>query len=669
MDLSSKDLSAPKQQSSTPSVSPSEQDYLCFDQEHYSKLTPLEKQILCAASFVDSFCAEYVVAITSNPKAPETLKSLLLKGLLNKDQTQFALPQEYKPYIDNEFQYLDWDTRTELLKRVVNFTASQGSYGLALSFCLEYEFLDLASEILLSWSETLINAGRFEELRGWFERIPANIIDRDPLLMVYRAWCFPEYQKVNGAESYLEQVSRQLADHGDSIPRDKWLKASVQLLALKGYISRISGKYQDAVHFAEQAVSLAREGYPAILSRLYTTIGQDLYLKGDVIAAEASLVQAMALARQYKKHHDMLISLGYAVASMLLSGRLRKAVSLFQDAMSWFRESDFMDCPEAMVLNDVLIDLHRETFNFVEANELSEKMLLCCQQTSTALHHLTTYMRRYRMAMNIGQVNEAYTALTQTEGCREVLGVSWAFGWLPVPAMRAEFELRHGSLPTASEYFFSVEERIRDSKDFSTEAERFVYAEWLRKVGRIAESRSQLSNIKQQALSENRILHAIKADVQLAVTIFEDDPALAVLHMRDALQLVPDGEQIIGPFLWFETEVLPLLKKVRAKLYQDPQSLGLLNIIEQHIDEYWPHDHMPTVLDQLSERQTTILRLLLEGDQDKVIARKLDISPGTVKTHLRTIYRKLNCSSRAQAVSIAMENGLLFEDEHQIASQ
>ena len=56
-------------------------------------------------------------------------------------------------------------------------------------------------------------------------------------------------------------------------------------------------------------------------------------------------------------------------------------------------------------------------------------------------------------------------------------------------------------------------------------------------------------------------------------------------------------------------------------------------------------------------REIEILRLLLQtGDSNKVIARKLSLTEGTVKVHLRTIHRKLNVRSRLQAAMWAAKN-------------
>ncbi len=60
----------------------------------------------------------------------------------------------------------------------------------------------------------------------------------------------------------------------------------------------------------------------------------------------------------------------------------------------------------------------------------------------------------------------------------------------------------------------------------------------------------------------------------------------------------------------------------------------------------------------LSPRQRDVLRLLIEGKPNKTICRELDLSESTVKTHLAAIFRKLDVTSRTQAVVAAARLGL-----------
>jgi two-component system nitrate/nitrite response regulator NarL len=62
-----------------------------------------------------------------------------------------------------------------------------------------------------------------------------------------------------------------------------------------------------------------------------------------------------------------------------------------------------------------------------------------------------------------------------------------------------------------------------------------------------------------------------------------------------------------------------------------------------------------SAMDQLTPREQEILCLLAEGQSNKVIARNLGISDGTVKLHVKAILRKLDVHSRVEAAVIAVE--------------
>lgn len=80
-------------------------------------------------------------------------------------------------------------------------------------------------------------------------------------------------------------------------------------------------------------------------------------------------------------------------------------------------------------------------------------------------------------------------------------------------------------------------------------------------------------------------------------------------------------------FLNFDTNKKLLFKKFNYKQIQDNLSL-------------------------LSEREREIFELLIQGYSNKLISEKLWISPFTVNQHLKTIYKKLNVSSRIELIRL-----------------
>ena len=61
----------------------------------------------------------------------------------------------------------------------------------------------------------------------------------------------------------------------------------------------------------------------------------------------------------------------------------------------------------------------------------------------------------------------------------------------------------------------------------------------------------------------------------------------------------------------------------------------------------------------LTERELEVLHLMVEGCSNSVIAEKLYIAVGTVKTHVRSIMNKLCADDRTQAAIRAVRAGLI----------
>jgi NarL family two-component system response regulator YdfI len=62
---------------------------------------------------------------------------------------------------------------------------------------------------------------------------------------------------------------------------------------------------------------------------------------------------------------------------------------------------------------------------------------------------------------------------------------------------------------------------------------------------------------------------------------------------------------------------------------------------------------------QLTPRELEVLQAAATGERNKEIALRLNISARTVKAHLTSVYNKLGVDSRAAAVAVAAQKGLL----------
>lgn len=98
--------------------------------------------------------------------------------------------------------------------------------------------------------------------------------------------------------------------------------------------------------------------------------------------------------------------------------------------------------------------------------------------------------------------------------------------------------------------------------------------------------------------------------------------SLSGVAMTSALRLVMSGERFIPAMLLNHTEEAP---------------------------------HTEPGLNRLTPREREVLELLREGLPNKIIARRLNLSEVTVKSHLFSVFRKLGVSNRVQAVRRLVE--------------
>jgi DNA-binding NarL/FixJ family response regulator len=110
--------------------------------------------------------------------------------------------------------------------------------------------------------------------------------------------------------------------------------------------------------------------------------------------------------------------------------------------------------------------------------------------------------------------------------------------------------------------------------------------------------------------------------------VLKDDPPEQLLA---AIRVVADGEALLSP---------TITKRVIKQFTRMPRS------------------EPPRQLNELTERELDVFRLVARGLSNAEIARELYISDTTVKTHITHILMKLNLRDRVQAVVLAYQTGL-----------
>ena len=128
-----------------------------------------------------------------------------------------------------------------------------------------------------------------------------------------------------------------------------------------------------------------------------------------------------------------------------------------------------------------------------------------------------------------------------------------------------------------------------------------------------------------------------KAGIIVLTTFDHDEDIYAGLRAGAKAYLLKDvqPEELFGCIRAVHAGEAYLQSKVAAKLVQR---------VQEH---------------QLTEREEQILKLLAEGKSNRAIGQALHITESTVKSHLKSLFVKLDATSRAEAIALAARRGLV----------
>jgi DNA-binding NarL/FixJ family response regulator len=140
----------------------------------------------------------------------------------------------------------------------------------------------------------------------------------------------------------------------------------------------------------------------------------------------------------------------------------------------------------------------------------------------------------------------------------------------------------------------------------------------------------------------------------LVLTTFDEDEVLwgaiqagaagFVLKDASAHDLIAAARSVAGGGAWFDPAVTPrVLQAYRTTVVRGERE-------RQRID-------------QLTERETEVLRRMARGATNAEIAETLHLSEATIKTHIGNIFAKLDVRDRAAAIVFAFDHGLVAVGE------
>ena len=166
-------------------------------------------------------------------------------------------------------------------------------------------------------------------------------------------------------------------------------------------------------------------------------------------------------------------------------------------------------------------------------------------------------------------------------------------------------------------------------------------------------ARSHLAEIHRRAGRTREAADEVTGALRLAdAEGLADHPEAAVAHLTLAELLLDDGRPDDA------AHQLTLAEPLVARVHHVPRERQA-DAVRRRLDNTTQRRLSPDLVEQLTGREMSVLRLLPTALTPREIAKELYLSPNTIKTHTRSLYRKLGVNTRHEAIEAARRVNLL----------
>ena len=534
-----------------------------------------------------------------------------------------------------------WQTRLE---------QEQENLRAAMQWCVEQEQAELACRFgaALSWFWHI--SGHWSEGRHWLEAALRLAEAKPPTLMRAKALrgagdmasCQGDYP---AARTWIEEsatilrelhdtreltlslsmlsaiiadndvaTSRALAE--ESVAHAKEVGDSWNLafsLYLMGLAVAAPDSYTHANELLEQSVALLRQlGDKRQLSLVLSQFGKMMASQGNLARAETLCRESLSLARELG-YKSVLLRPLYDLAKVLRQrGDIDQATTLLQESLMLVR--DLGDrCLLAMILHE-LAYIARARQDMTQATTLLQESLILYQEMGE------TFLQAGALC-DLGNLAQAQSDLPRaTEMYKESLALSQQIGHQEALAWSL---VGLAQLAGEQKQFQRAARLFSAAQAISPLHADMEHIEWTNYERSLAEVRTQLGEQAfAVAWAEGRTMTPEQALTSLT--------SLASLATHEN----------VGPTLAVNLPNTPV-----------PTQLPSQPSVPIHGETSYPY--------ALTPREIEVLRLVSQGLTNIQVAERLIVSPLTVNAHVRSIYNKLDVTTRSAATRLAIEHHLV----------
>ena len=497
-------------------------------------------------------------------------------------------------------------------------------------------------------------------LKRWLGGLPSELIQFRPWLGVAYAWVLAENRECDAAERHLQHSEGSLGN----LRQVEKEHISSYIASIRAECRVAAGDMDGAISYARSALSLLPEKEKKLSSVIASLLGTSLQRSGAFEEAAKAFMDGISASQAVGDLNAVIDIYGDLVGLYVERGLLPRAYSLCQEALRYVEDSFRQQGRYPLGAGHIHFRLSTITRHW---NDL-EGSLYHAKRSSEILQSwgLQYRLNWINLAIALQAVGDNSGAAQALERAEETASRQSAFWIEDLKATRALIWLAQGDLESASTWALESGLDVDDEMNYKNQL--------------LYRTLAQVYLVQGQNGVEEALDQALRLSSKL-LTLIEESGAAAYLiqvlilqalawHAKGELEsALPSLEQALafgesgGYVRVFVREGAPMGELLRQALTRGTavdyagKLLAALNDPEKN--ESAAISPLSALVEPLSTRELEVLRLLTTHLTTPEMAAELTIAPSTIRTHVKSIYRKLNARSRIAAVKRAREMGLI----------
>ena len=560
----------------------------------------------------------------------------------------------------------------ELHRRAAVWFASNGDRAQAVEHALAAGDFTLAAEVMERSMMAMQRERREPELARWLRALPDEVLKERPVLAVGFVGVLAQVGEFASVAQRLRDIEDSLRPGGGSWPdqpppglvvvdEEGWRSLPSAVEMYSAALALAQGRLQDTVRHAQTALSLAPPEADLNRAAAAALGGLASWTVGDLEAARIAYGESIKGLTRAGFIADVLgctITVGDIHQTQ---GHLDAALRAYRDALDLAESA-----PGAKPLRgtaDMHVGVGGVLFERGDLGGAAEQ--LAASERLGEYNGLPQNPYRSRvLAASLGEAEgDLDKALALLDEAERVYNGDYSPNVRPVPATRARLWLRRGELNLAQEWARESGLTAKDELSYLREYEHLVLARLLLtqhahgNETSLSQAIDLLKRLQAAAEAGKRTGTLVEILVVQALAHQADRDAPAAL---DALRQAVVLAEPAGFVRTFVDEGEPLAALLKALVKREP-GLGYARrlLTAAGVAPVAVRTPSAALIEPLSERELDVLRLLATDLDGPDIARQLHVSLNTMRTHSRSIFRKLQVNNRRAAVRQALELDLI----------